>query len=340
MSGKDLGETPEMMTQFAIDQGRVSECGRGSGQILVVVAPDNDEKALVQDQFHLDDYDLTSTLDPDEVPRLEVAEGRSLLIWKIPAAGTVTEAVDLAVHAVGVVLVQDRLVLLMNSGRVSFVDREYRNVGNVRDVMLGLLLQTIRHYVGHLRVIRQVSGELEKKITVSMENRHLLQMFALSESLVYYVDAIEGNGAVLAKLRSISGQIGLDTRQLQLLDDIILENGQAARQAHIYSSVLSGLMDARGTIVNNNMNVLLKNLTLINIVFLPLNLIASIGGMSEWSMMTQGLDWRISFSLFCLGMVAFGWVTWFFVTRLIDRSGVRARATSANASAEHRPQIR
>ena len=71
-----------------------------------------------------------------------------------------------------------------------------------------------------------------------------------------------------------------------------------SRQADIYSSVLSGLMDARGTIVNNNMNVLLKNLTLINIVFLPLNLIASIGGMSEWSMMTQGLDWRISYSLF------------------------------------------
>ncbi len=31
-------------------------------------------------------------------------------------------------------------------------------------------------------------------------------------------------------------------------------------------------MDARGNLVNNNMNTLLKNLTLINVVFLPLNL--------------------------------------------------------------------
>ncbi len=78
-------------------------------------------------------------------------------------------------------------------------------------------------------------------------------------------------------------------------------------------------MDARGTIVNNNMNVLLKNLTLINIIFLPLNLIASIGGMSEFSVMTQGIDWRISYSLFTLGMLFFGWLTWLLVIRIIER---------------------
>jgi magnesium transporter len=82
-------------------------------------------------------------------------------------------------------------------------------------------------------------------------------------------------------------------------------------------------MDARGTIVNNNMNVLLKNLTLINIVFLPLNLIASILGMSEWTMMTQGMDWRLSYSLLTFGMVAFGWATWVFVKRVIDKNGGR-----------------
>jgi magnesium transporter len=217
----------------------------------------------------------------------------------------------------------------MNEGEISFSSREFRNCRTVRDVLLGFLLYTVRHYVGHLRVIKQMSSELEKKITVSMENRHLLQMFALSESLVYYVDGVEGNGAVLAKLHSIASELGLDTRQHQLLEDIVLENGQAARQANIYSSILSGLMDARGTIVNNNMNVLLKNLTLINTVLLPLNLIASIGGMSEWSMMTKGLDWRVSYGLFSLGMAVLGWLMWVIVTRFIDKAGARRRAASA-----------
>jgi magnesium transporter len=317
-----------MITQYAIEHGRIveSESTAPAPQILVVVAPNNDERLEIQNRFHLDDYDLSSTLDPDEVPRLELALGRSLLIWKVPESARISEAIELAVRAVGLVLLPDRLVFLMSSGQPSFADREYRHVDNVNDALLGFLLQTIRHFVGHLRVIKQLSSELEKKITVSMENKHLIQMFALSESLVYYVDAIEGNGAVLTKLVGIGAQIGMDARQLQVLHDIVLENGQAARQAHIFSSVLSGLMDARGTIVNNNMNVLLKNLTLINIVFLPLNLIASILGMSEWTMMTQGLDWRWSYSLLSLGMVAFGWATWMFVKRVIDRNDSRRTA--------------
>jgi hypothetical protein len=48
---------------------------------------------------------------------------------------------------------------------------------------------------------------------------------------------------------------------------------------------------------------------LINVVFLPLNLIASIGGTSEFTMMTEGIDWRISYSLFYIAIVLIGWLT-------------------------------
>jgi magnesium transporter len=314
-----------MMNPFAIEEAGIIPSGQRIGQVLVFVAPDEQEKSLIRSQFQLDEYDLSSTLDSDEVPRAETSPERTLIIWKIPRSARVSEAVELGVYPVSLLLTRDRLAFVMSEGQIAFSSREFRNCRDVIDVLLGFLLHTIRHYVGHLRVIKQMSSELERKITVSMENKHLLQMFALSESLVYYVDAIEGNGAVLSKLYGLANAIGLDTRQRQLLDDIILENNQATRQANIYSSILSGLMDARGTIVNNNMNVLLKNLTLINIVFLPLNLIASIGGMSEWSMMTRGLPWEVSYGLFSLGMAFFGWLTWIVVTRLIDKRGQRKR---------------
>jgi magnesium transporter len=311
------------MKHFEIVENRLVETSEGSGHVVLATAPNDPGRALLQEQFLLDDYDLASALDPDEVPRLEASNGRLLLIWKVPESASVAEAVELGVNIIGVSLVGDRVAFVRASGDLSFTEREFRNVRNARDMMLALLLRTIRHFVGHLKVIRQMSGELEKKITVSMENKHLLQTFSLSESLNYYLDAIEGNAAVLSKLRSIAGQCGFEPRHVELLDDIILENTQAARQANIFSSVLSGLMDARGTIVNNNMNVLLKNLTLINIVFLPLNLIASIGGMSEWSVMTAGFDWRLSYASFCLGMVIFGWGTWIFMKKVIDRGAVR-----------------
>jgi magnesium transporter len=326
-----------MIQDLAIIENRIVEVDRGEGQLVVAIAPDDVERAVLQEQFQLDDYDLNAALDPDEVPRLESSGGRALLIWKVPETATVSEAVEFAVNVVGLSLLSERLAFIRSTHGITFADREFRSILDPRDVMLAFLLRTVRHFVAHLRVIKQISSEVERKITVSMENKHLLQMFNLSESLVYYVDAIEGNAAVLSKLRGVGAALGFNSRQLEMLDDILLENTQAARQAGIYSSVLSGLMDARGTIVNNNMNVLLKNLTLINIVFLPLNLIASIGGMSEWSMMTQGLDWRVSYSLFSFGMVLIGWATWVLMRKVIERRSVRAdRGLAAQAALRDR----
>jgi magnesium transporter len=313
-----------MLTRFGIRGKALAECSDDPPHVLLVVAPDEHEKTLLAEKLRLDEYDFASVSDPDEVARLEVTDERAFVLWKSPLRAQIAEAVQLGVHPVGVVLTRDQIAFFLSSGTLPMTSREYRNIEDVRDVLLAFLLYTVHHYVGHLRVIKLLSSELEKKITVSMENRHLLQMFALGESLVYYLDAIESNGAVLTKLRGLAAHIGLNPRQQQTLDDILLENQQAARQASIYSTVLSGLMDARGTIVNNNMNVLLKNLTIINVVFLPLNLVAGILGMSEWTMMTHGLDWRISYSIFMVGMAAFGWVSWILVTKLIDPSTARS----------------
>jgi magnesium transporter len=328
------------MTHYDITSDGLLESTEGLGPIVVASAPDEQARALLKEQYRLDEYDLGSTLDSDEVPRLEGSDGRLLLIWKVPESATVSDTLELGVSTLGICLNREQLAFVRASGDVGFMDREFRSVRSARDVMLALLLRTVRHFVGHLRVIRQISGELEKKITVSMENKHLLQMFSLSESLVYYQDAIEGNAAVLSKLRGVAGQFGFDARQLELLDDIVLDNAQAARQASIFASVLSGLMDARGTVVNNNMNVLLKNLTLINVVFLPLNLIASIGGMSELSMMTRGLDWRLTYALFFLAMVILGLGTWLLMTKVIERGVVRPQADKGNAPVDRRPRSR
>jgi magnesium transporter len=309
-----------VLTKYQIENNTISETVDSGAGIFVFVAPEEHEKAFLREQFCLDEYDLASALDADEIPRLETAGDRTFIIWKIPARAQIGGIIDLGVLTVGIVIRQNKMAFIMNSGEIAISAREFRGVKNNNAFLLAFLLHGIRHYVGHLRAIKMMSGDIEKQITVSMENRYLLQMFSLSECLVYYIDSIEGNNLVLTKIRGMANTFGIDALQLQTLDDIVLESGQASRQANIYSSVLSGLMDARGSIVNNNMNELMKNLTLINTVMLPLNLIASIGGMSEWSMMTQGIDWRISYTLFILGMVVIGWFAWKFVRRFIDKS--------------------
>ena len=98
-----------------------------------------------------------------------------------------------------------------------------------------------------------------------MENRYLLNLFTLEKSLVYYLNAINSNGMVIEKIRHNAAKIGFSQESLELLDDIIIENDQCLKQAEIYSNILTGLMDARGSIVSNNLNVLMKTLNIITV---------------------------------------------------------------------------
>jgi magnesium transporter len=89
------------------------------------------------------------------------------------------------------------------------------------------------------------------------------------------------------------------------------------------------LMDAIVGFVNINQNKVIKQLTIISIIFMPLNFFAGVGGMSEFSMMTQGVPWPVSYGIFTVGMVLVGWITFvclrFFENRKLKNSPAALR---------------
>lgn len=306
-----------MLKRFQLVDGALVASESEDAAVLLYANPDAAEREALRDRFQLDEHTLSSALDPDEISRIEFGAGRMFLVWKRPTNYSGRDTFYFNVSSIGLLLLEERMVVIVDEdvpllarGRARpFLQRPL-------DVMLDMLLNTIQHYTEHLKVIKLIARDLQQKINQSMENKHLIQMFNLGESLIYYLNAINSNGVVLARLRTHAEKTGLSPELLALLDDLVIENNQCYRQAEIYSTVLSGLMDARGNLINNNMNLLLKNLTIINVVFLPLNLIAGIGGMSEFSMMTKGLDWRIAYALFLLAMIAIGWGTAWMLWRL------------------------
>jgi magnesium transporter len=68
-------------------------------------------------------------------------------------------------------------------------------------------------------------------------------------------------------------------------------------------------MDATVGFLNVNQNIDLKRLTIISVVFMPVNIIAGIGGMSEFSMMTNSIPWQLAYGCFILVMIAIGLLT-------------------------------
>jgi magnesium transporter len=85
----------------------------------------------------------------------------------------------------------------------------------------------------------------------------------------------------------------------------------------LYTSLLNNLMSK----MSNETNISVRRLTLIATIFMPLTLIASIGGMSEWTMITGPDKWKVSYPLFILGMIIFGAINYFLIRRLEKRNG-------------------
>lgn len=90
-----------------------------------------------------------------------------------------------------------------------------------------------------------------------------------------------------------------------------------------YRDILTSLMEMYLSMLNNQMaksanetNATVRRLTFITTIFMPLTLLAGIGGMSEWSMMTGPQNWRIAYPAFLLAMVVLGFVNYYLLNWL------------------------
>ena len=100
----------------------------------------------------------------------------------------------------------------------------------------------------------------------------------------------------------------------QILRDIKSLDGHTA----FLFEKINFLMDAIDGCININQNRVIYRLTVLSVIFMPLNVIAGIGGMSEFSMMTKNIPWPVSYALFTVGMLIVAAIT-YVILRLFER---------------------
>jgi magnesium transporter len=269
-----------MLTKFEITNGCIVPSEQEQSPILVFMNPDELEKKYLLEELKIDEHTLTSALDPDELSRLEFEPDHTAVIFKRPRNYSGKDKLLFKVGSCGVFLFKTRLVLVQTEDLPLFDGKQFSNVQTLTETVLKLLYRSIFHFLEHLKVITMITDELESKINKAMENKYLLNLFTLEKSLVYYLNAINSNGALIEKLKNNSAKLGFTTGESELLDDLIIENNQCYRQSEIHSNILASLMDARASIVGNNLNVLMKTLNLITISIMVPTLVVSIFSMN------------------------------------------------------------
>ena len=138
-----------------------------------------------------------------------------------------------------------------------------------------------------------------------------MQLLSIEKSLVYFINALNGNELLKMKMKRTDFlRIRQDEDLSDLFEDIIIDNGQALEMANIYTNILNGTMDAYGSIISNNLNITIQRLTLITIILTVPMVIASFYGMNvplpyQQKQFTIGIIFLVSIFL-SLGVI------WYF----------------------------
>jgi len=251
---------------------------------ISLINPSEAELIKTSKELELDMDTLKAALDAYERSRIEIDENYTMILVNIPTVeehnekelyNTIPLSVIIAKDVVITVCSEDTPILHpFAAGRV----RDFYTFMKSRFI-LQILYRTATLYLHYLNIIDRKSDEVENKLHKSTKNHELIELLKLEKSLVYFTTALRSNEAVLEKLFRYDFIKKYPDDQ-DLLDDVIVENKQAIEMANIYSGILSGMMDAFASVISNNLNIVMKVLTIISVVMAIPTMIFSAFGMN------------------------------------------------------------
>ncbi len=285
-----------------------------------VVQPSSEEIQRLSSVFHIPSDVINDILDPDERSRVEFDDEWTLVIMRIPIREqnngvpfhTIPVGIFMSEHFT-LTLCGKKNEVLPPDNNTLFKKHDMHQTDSI-NFILRLFLRASNIYMKYLKNINRQTSMIEQDLEKSIKNRELNKLLKMEKCLVYFITSLKANEMVLSRLRT-SKRITTEINE-DLLDDVIIENKQALAMAQIYSDIQSGMMDAFASVISNNLNDVMKQLTLISIILMIPTLIASIFGMNvpnymENSMMAMPAIIALSLLLSVLGVVLFRRKRWF-----------------------------
>ena len=307
-----------MFKSYNIADGRIVECPEDSiGPIQLYSNPTDEDRDFLVNECGIDEHTYYSALDEDEISRVESETNQIAVILKQPRRYNRDDKLIFRVASAGAFLFRDKIIIVQADSVPIFEYGKMPLRGNtIPGVLLRLVYHSTRHFLENLRIIRSISDTFENKMETSVTNKALAGIFSLLKGLTYYGSAISANLLLLLKLKTDARKIGFTEEEIDFLEDITVENKQCDNLSKIYSEILSDMTSARVSIVNNNLSNIMKYLAVINLIFMPINVLTGMGGMSEFSVMTQGIWWPYAYSGFFLFSVVIAYITFLVVKRI------------------------
>ena len=256
-----------------------------NGCWVSVVDPTAQERKMLIEEYGLDSDFLKSSLDEEESSRVEQEEKQTLIIvdtavsevqkddtlifYTMPLGIIITEH-----HVFTISLRENKVIDDVVNGRVRNIQTQFRT-----QFVLRLMMNITSSFLIYLKQIDKTSSVMQRKLHGAMKNHELIQILELEKSLIYFSTSLKSNDVTMNKI--LRGRVvKLYEEDQDLLEDVLIELKQAQEMASIYSSILSGVVDAFGSVISNNLNIVMWNLTRITIILAIPTMVFSFYGMN------------------------------------------------------------
>ena len=222
--------------------------------------------------------------DIEERPRVDHEDNWSLVFVRVPNKSTDEDGDTVFSTAPLAVLIRDDVFIT-----VSYYDNEVlddfirwskqRHINNCKgyDLLLSLMLSTSVWYLKYLKQMNAMMNAAEDRLENKMDNDELMRTMGLGKFLIYFITSLNGNMTVLARLKK---RLRNTPHDEDLLEDVEIETQQALDTASIYNDILERQQETYSSIIGNNLNRIMKTLTVVTILLMIPTVVAGYYGMN------------------------------------------------------------
>ncbi len=250
---------------------------------IQVTCPTDEDRQYLETEYKIPDYFLTDISDADERARYEYDDGWMLIILRIPYVKEIRSRTPYTTVPLGIIHKRDITITVCyyeTNMMVDFVNyQQKRGVGfpDYMDMIFRIFLSSAVWYLKRLKQINNLIEKAKRNLDKEVNNESLIGLSRLQDSLTYFATSIRGNENLLAKLKF---KLQIDELDADMIEDVNIEMSQARETTNIYSDILESTMDTYSSIINNNMNNVMRTLTSVSILMMFPTLIASLFGMN------------------------------------------------------------
>lgn len=289
--------------------------------------PTKEELSPLIDLFGLHPLSIEDCTDTNQVPKMEDFPGNTFIIFNafqyIDDTLFVRE-VDIFIGGKFLITVSGYSAeeKLLFSGIETIVKRNIENASKGPAFLMHVILDYIvDQKFTAIEALETELNEAEETVLADPSGFNPADLLRLRRDLLTFRKSLFHEREILVKIcRRDCPFISEET--IFHYRDIYDHLAKFFELTEAYHDIVTSLMELYMSMLNNKMtktanetNFTVKRLTLITAIFMPLSLLASIGGMSEWSMMTGPENWKISYPLFLLTMIIIGIADYYLLNK-------------------------